>query len=80
MNKATEMLSTKYCKNKKVTNRTTNNASQIIHVVAQEALKYLSSINKTSYIRCHTPDTQTISHCHHQEISKSCPLWGNVCR
>jgi hypothetical protein len=36
MNKPTEMFSTTYCKNKIVTNRTTNNTSQII--VAQEAL------------------------------------------
>jgi len=78
MNKSTEMLSITYCKNKTVTNRTINNTSQII--VAQEALKYMSSINKISYIRCHTPDTKTISHCHLPDLSKSCPLWVNVCR
>jgi hypothetical protein len=78
MKKSTEMLSTKYCKNKTVTNRTTNNTSQTI--VAQEALKYMSSINKISYIRCNMPDKQTISHCHLPDIFKSCQLWVNVCR
>jgi len=59
MNKSTDMFSTTYCKNKIVTNRTTNNTSQII--VAQEALKYMSSVNKISEIRCHMPDKQV---CH----------------
>jgi hypothetical protein len=78
MNKSTEMLSTMYCKNRTVTNRTINNTSQII--VAQEELKYMSSIHKISFIGCSIPDTKTISHCHLPDLSKSCPLWVTVCR